>query len=91
MNSFTRVNSTQSDLDANPQQQYLSSTLCGLPVITTRGCGNSKYIEDYVNGIVAAQANSQELKVAIDWFIKNPARIGGTFQKCQIQSTVRKF
>jgi glycosyltransferase involved in cell wall biosynthesis len=48
---------------------------CGLPVIGSLNCGNSKYIENGRNGFVYDAFNPEELKSHLIWFAENKEKI----------------
>lgn len=61
-------------LDAGPAT--ISEALyCGLPVITTDGCGSSTLVKDGHNGFVVPAANSNAIAEKIKWFIDNQNEI----------------
>ena len=48
---------------------------CGLPVITTEGCGSKTLIDDGENGFIVPIANANALAHKISWFIDNKDKI----------------
>jgi glycosyltransferase involved in cell wall biosynthesis len=61
-------------LDAGPAT-VAEALYCGLPVITTDGCGSKTLIKDGENGFVVPIANSDALAEKIQWFIDNQDKI----------------
>lgn len=53
----------------------LEALSAGLPVITTRESGCGTFVNDGVNGIIVESADSQSLRSAMEWAIKNRARL----------------
>lgn len=49
---------------------------CGLPVITTQGCGSKILIKDGENGFIVPIADSEAIAQKIQWFIDNQDKIG---------------
>jgi glycosyltransferase involved in cell wall biosynthesis len=77
LNKFYRgshVSIVPSLIDAGPVT-VLESLLCGLPVITTSGCGSSCLIKDFHNGFVVEPNNVQEIYDKVIWFSKNKGEI----------------
>ncbi len=56
---------------------------CGLPVITTDGCGSSTLVKDGHNGFVVPPANSDAIAEKIKWFIDNQNQIEAMSQNAE--------
>ena len=77
LNKFLRTSHVcivPSLLDAGPAT-IGEALYCGLPVITTEGCGSKILIKDGENGFVVPIANSDALAEKIQWFIDNQDKI----------------
>ena len=61
-------------LDAGPAT-VAEALYCGLPVITTQGCGSKTLIEDGKNGFVVPIADSNAIAKKMKWFIDNQDQI----------------
>jgi glycosyltransferase involved in cell wall biosynthesis len=73
LNKFLRTSHVcivPSLLDAGPAT-VAEALYCGLPVITTEGCGSKVLINDGENGFVVPVADSEALVKKIEWFISN--------------------
>jgi len=86
LNKFLRTSHVcivPSLLDAGPAT-IGEALYCGLPVITTEGCGSKILIKDGENGFVVPIANSEAIAEKIKWFIKNQERIEEMGRKAKI-------
>ena len=56
---------------------------CGLPIITTQGCGSKTLIKDGENGFIVPIADSEAIAQKIQWFIDNQDKIGEMSSKAK--------
>lgn len=61
-------------LDAGPAT-VAEALYCGLPVITTEGCGSKTLINDGENGFIVPVADADAITKKIQWFIDNQDKI----------------
>ena len=77
LNKFLRTSHVcivPSLLDAGPAT-VAEALYCGLPVITTEGCGSKTLIKDGKNGFIAPIASAAAIAEKIQWFIDNQDKI----------------
>lgn len=61
-------------LDAGPAT-VAEALYCGLPVITTEGCGSKTLIKDGENGFIVPIADADAIAEKIQWFMNNQDKI----------------
>lgn len=77
LNKFMRTSHVcivPSLLDAGPAT-IAEALYCGLPVITTEGCGSKTLIRDGENGFIVPIADAEAIAEKIQWFIDNQDKI----------------